>query len=630
MTSSQRQVENQLSQLHGEPYGSARTRAVEQIVRSVEADGPRETLAYAYSTLVDSYVWGGEVDKAFVPFTRWVRWFDEHPELFDDEDRYSLFWSFKWMVTHVSDYPQVPFEQIEATLEDMERRYALAGHGMNGVLLEKFRWASFRGAPETDELYRQWSTTPRDEFANCEACDPSERALYLADTGRVEEARRLLEVTLDSGASCGTEPADMLSQLAALYLELGRTTEAAGAYRRSVKHLDGATGDMAPTLARLILFLARGGQAERAVRRIETGQRLLVETDTPRSRQQLLTGVAAAARIIARTAPGHAVLLSEVPARTVEELAEWAGSRARELAAAFDARNGSDALSRELDAALALEPAASRVELAVLPVVAGTQPAGVVPEGLPARQAAQGGPSGQDLVDRADRYYAEGDGERAAHAYLEAVALFRGQDALQDAGLAEANAARCAHELEDIPGADAAYRHAIAVLRAGSSPITLVSAVVRSWVPLSFEAGTSEEALAQVEQVREEIRAAIEREDTPALRTEYAESLDTHARALATGGEHARAVALASDAAERFAALGRISDASHAFLLAGRALVELGRDEDAVYHLESAAEGFGVARQRALRGRAATDLVEALRRLGRDADAEAAAAQLQG
>src|SRR5690606_10912554 len=182
---------------------------------------------------------------------------------------------------------------------------------------------------------------------------------------------------------------------------------------------------------------------------------------------------------------------------------------------------------------------------------------------------------------------------------------FRARGDLQDAGLAEANAARCAHELEDIPGADAAYRHAIAVLRAADAPIGLVSSVARSWVPLAFEAGTSVEALTLLTALRGELAAAIAEGDSTALRTELAESLDTHARALATAGEHEQAVALASDAAERFAALGRIADASHSFLLAGKALVAAGDDTDAVYHLESAVEGFARVRDHGQRGAAA-------------------------
>ena len=57
-------------------------------------------------------------------------------------------------------------------------------------------------------------------------------------------------------------------------------------------------------------------------------------------------------------------------------------------------------------------------------------------------------------------------------------------------------------------------------------------------------------------------------------------------------------------------------------------LVAEARDEEAVFHLESAVEGFSMARDRAQRGKAATDLVEVLRRLGRAAEADEAAAGL--
>ncbi|NLF05650.1 MAG: hypothetical protein GX593_11715 [Actinomycetales bacterium] len=614
------EIDVELNRINREPYGTARSLAAEQLVRQVEAEGPHESRAYAYSTLVDSLVWGGEVEKAFVPFTRWVRWYDEHPEHFDGTDRYHLFWSFKWMVTHVSDYPHVPFEQIEATLSDMERRYALAGHGMNGVRLEQFRWAHFRGAPDTDRAYREWTTTPRDEFSNCEACDPSERALYLASTGEVAEAVRLLEVTLANDPSCGSEPEDMLSQLAMGYLELGRPVEAASAYRRASAKLGGSVGDMASTIGRLVLFLARGGQAERAVRRIEESQQLLVEADTPRGRLQFLTTVAGAMRLVAASDPALPVRLTDVPAATAAELAAWSEAQARELAAAFDVRNRTDALTRQLDKVLDLPPVPAPIDLNVIPRTTTEEPVSVAQP-----EVAATGRDGQQIIAEADRLVQREDIAGAAALYLEAVAVFRAAGALEDAGLAEANAARCAHLLEDVEGADDAYRHAVAVLRASGTDVVLVSAVARARLAVAVETGTASEALDELADLRAQLAARIEAEDSPRLRIEHAESLDSNARALAAAGVHLEAARLAGVAAERFAALGRVKDAAHAFWLAGRSFVADGQDSEAVYHLESAVEGFGMARERELRGRAATDLVEALRRLGRDADADAAA-----
>ena len=111
-----------ISRISDMPYGLARTQAAEQEARRIEEEGPYGALAYALSTLVDSMFWSGEVEKSFVPFTRMVRWWDEHPEHFDSSDRHSLFWMFKWMVADLMEFPMVPAEQIEATIADMERR----------------------------------------------------------------------------------------------------------------------------------------------------------------------------------------------------------------------------------------------------------------------------------------------------------------------------------------------------------------------------------------------------------------------------------------------------------------------------------------------------------------------------
>ena len=63
-------------------------------------------------------------------------------------------------------------------------------------------------------------------------------------------------------------------------------------------------------------------------------------------------------------------------------------------------------------------------------------------------------------------------------------------------------------------------------------------------------------------------------------------------------------------------------DAAHAFWLAGRLYDSLGNVDDAIWNLESAVEGFGIARQRGPRGDAASALVATLRAAGRDDRAE--------
>ena len=218
MSRPRHEVDHEIGAVRRMPYGQARSSAAQRLVTEVEADGPPESLAYAYATLVEAYVWGGEVEKAFVPFTRSLRWADEHPEHLDETDWHMHFWSFKWMVADLMEYPAVPAEQIERTLEDMARRYAVAGNGTDAVAHQRFVWASARGTQDTEEAYQAWVSTPRDEYSQCEACDPGDRAVHLFETGRTAEGIRLVERVLEDDPRCATEPADMLSWLALAYL----------------------------------------------------------------------------------------------------------------------------------------------------------------------------------------------------------------------------------------------------------------------------------------------------------------------------------------------------------------------------------------------------------------------------
>ncbi|MBO9569768.1 MAG: hypothetical protein J7503_13205, partial [Cellulomonas iranensis] len=109
-----------------------------------------------------------------------------------------------------------------------------------------------------------------------------------------------------------------------------------------------------------------------------------------------------------------------------------------------------------------------------------------------------------------------------------------------------------------------------------------------------------------------------------ALRTEVELPVTYPQAALA----EADAAARASRAAETYAAVDAVADASHAFWLAGRLHHAMGGVDDAIWNLESAVEGFGIARATEPRGAAASMLVDMLRAAGRDDRADEVVASL--
>lgn len=661
MTRTLDEANREISRVRGMPYGLARTQAAEQQVRVVETEGPDGARAFALSVLVDSCQWGGEVDRSFVSFARLLRWWDEHPEHFDEYDQHALFWSFKWMVSGLADFPTVPAEQIDRTLADMERRYALAGNGMDAVAYERFAWARQRGAQDVGAAYDAWVATPRDDFSQCEACDPGDRASYLISVGRLDEGIRLIERTLEDDPSCASEPADMLSILALAYLDTGRPRDAARAHRQAVAALADAMSDMAGARGRRVALLGRGGQPTRAVRAIEQDQGLLTGGDTPHDRLQFLRLVGAATTVLRRGNGDRAVRLTAVPAATVAELDEWAHAQALELAAAFDARNGTTAETDAVELAWRSEPAELPLDLDVLPT--GLLPADEARVSAPAEDSSasavasasaastapgQGRRDGRhahpdapaDPLVEAEHLVAAGDLESAAAAYLLAAAQAEEAGRLVDAGFAYAEAAHCAQVLGDDDGAAAGYAAAVARLRAGGTAPVAVVPVVVAWARAAAVTGDGEGVLAEADRIRVALDVVPAQVEDPALprdatrlaareraaaRRASADLDDAAARLLGTLGGPERLVdgaARAQRAAEAYAGVGAVADAAHAFWLAGRLHDGLGHVDEAVWNLESAMEGFEAVGRGDERVEVADVLIDVLRRSGQHTRAE--------
>lgn len=643
------------------PYGLARTQAAERVLRRLDTEGPVEVVPYALATLVDSMFWAGEAEKSFVPFTRLVRHWDEHPEHFDDHDRHALFWMFKWMVADLMEFPAVPAAQIEATIEDMARSYALEGLGLNAVMHQRFMWADELGDPvASDAAFEAWCATPRDDFSQCRSCEPGDRAAYLLTRGRYADVVTTVEGALAESARCATEPADMLSFLQLAYLALGRDADAARAHRRAVAELENATGEMAGARGRLVEFCARSGNDDAALRRIVADQALLLACETPRARLDLLVRVGTATHLVRASGGGGTVVAVALPTGaesvTVADLDDWVHGEALRLATAFDARNGTTAASRLVTGAWVAQRPDRVVDLAVLRMPAADDGASDDPDADAtagtATAGADGGVAGRPdtdaLLDAAERAASDGDLEEASARFLEASRLAEDDGRLTDAGWALANAARCAWRSSDDAGANAAFPRALSLLRAaGVAPEDLLpvladygqcaadtadATAVEAAVRVVGEHAAALDALLAAQDGVGRPETDVEgpevdpglAERTLALRRRCrAELTDLRARLLATAGDLAPAAALAEEAAEALAGLGALADAAHAFWLAGRIHRELGDLSAAAWHLESASEGFELCRDGRRRADVASELIAVLRAAGRDDEADA-------
>ncbi|MFD8812491.1 tetratricopeptide repeat protein, partial [Streptomyces sp. NPDC059627] len=349
-----------------EPEGPARNARAELLL--VEAEKLNIPLAVieALGHQLKVYNYSSEKDRMFVPFARLLRMWDERPEDFDEYETHSLHWVFKWMSAGMLDQPHVPLASIEKWLGEMEHRYRLAGHSERAVRSAEFSVAGHIGdLPRAERAYAAWLAADRDRMADCHACELHGQGGWQLKNGRDAEALELWGPVLDGEFSCAHEPHTVLASSLAPLLRLGRVDEARAHHLRGFR-LVRPMESMRGAFADHVEFCALTGNEARGLELLAERPAYFTDTGQPRSRMEFLAVVA----LLMDRLTGLGLGGQQVPgpagrAWTAGELAGHARAEALELAARFDARNGTSYVGDQLRERMAQQPLADRLPLGV-------------------------------------------------------------------------------------------------------------------------------------------------------------------------------------------------------------------------------------------------------------------------
>ena len=233
---------DRLNRAQSTPYGKAKSALLEDVVRRADAADDEDIAFYARLALVTAYVSGGEPRKSLVPFARCVADWDAAPEKYQ-RHAYTFMWCFKYAPNTLTKFPEVPLDQAYAVLDDMERRWRVAGNSMHAVHQHRWQVADHIGDAETAaEQFRLWSTAPRDDLSDCVGCDPTLKVQHLTRTGQMAEAAALAVSVLEGRLTCNEQPQQILTALLPAYVAEGMYSEAVDAHRRAYRILRGRAG----------------------------------------------------------------------------------------------------------------------------------------------------------------------------------------------------------------------------------------------------------------------------------------------------------------------------------------------------------------------------------------------------
>ena len=271
------------------PFGRRRTVRAEELTEAAEQLDDKGALVTSLFELMSAYTYAGEERKSPVVFARIVRMWDDRPEDFSEWEARQLYWRFKWVTSALLQVPEVPLAAVERWTGEMRDRYRKAGHGLQPVSAMRHHIAEHTGVGR-EHAYDLWTTRPRTDLSDCEACETRHRALHHMAMG--DEARALQEwaPVLDGGQTCMEEPYVSMAYALLPLVRAGRLDEARSHHLVGYRFARGKP-DMPNALGLHLEFCALSRNEGRGLEVLAENRSMFDVVGSPLDRLNWLTGV---------------------------------------------------------------------------------------------------------------------------------------------------------------------------------------------------------------------------------------------------------------------------------------------------------------------------------------------------
>lgn len=305
------------------PDGDAKTALLEQAVQLADRHNELIDSFELREKLISAALGAGDPRRMLVAFSWCLNQVDKHPETFE-ADR--MLWQYKWVVGHIDTFPQISRAQIDAMMDDMKARYEAQGLSLRPYYRQLHAHAMFAGEEErADVYYRKWLSAAVDDFCDCIACERAHQVEYMVWQGEDDKALALAEPILNGQLACSTVPHNTLHDLLDALMRLGRTDEAEELHKRGYPKIENELS-FVHGFGNHIRFLTLT-DPDRALALFHKHLRQAQKTTDQRNQFRFYLAGWFLFERLRRSGHEH------------EEL-KWLSAKTRELADAFDQRNG--------------------------------------------------------------------------------------------------------------------------------------------------------------------------------------------------------------------------------------------------------------------------------------------------
>lgn len=346
------EVRSALAECDGLPDGRPKVQRLESLAAEVRrtGDGPLE--AEVLLALSRAYEYSAERERMAVPFARLLQLLDRFPAELGPMSPV-IHWQLKWMTVGLIRNPAVPLETAQRWLDELDQRYRQRGYSPRPVHM--LRWLLAQGSGDETAAAAEidaWITAPRDQMADCQACERNDWGTWRAYLGDDAGALEYWAPLLAGQLTCAEEPHRVLAKSLLPLVRAGRAQDARDAFLRGYP-LARHNVSLSAAVGGHLEFCALTGNEARGLEILAEHPTWLTDTQLDTAdRLAFLTGVTVLLRRLETL--GHGLLPAGLG--TVAETAPALEAEVRELCSRYDARNRSMAVSTRVFAQLAQKP----------------------------------------------------------------------------------------------------------------------------------------------------------------------------------------------------------------------------------------------------------------------------------
>jgi tetratricopeptide (TPR) repeat protein len=310
---------------------------------------------------IDCLCFQGRLAEAYPHFSILISQLDEPNANFGTLEELSILWKYKWFLSSLPKFPNIPKAQILDILGDMERRYLqYSALTQSTIYYYKDAVYSAMGDLETALEYRakyeaseildfNWLT-----LSDCDACIQDSKVGSFLLAGNWEQAIQFAQPILSGEKKCESVPKRTYFKVALAFAKMGQMDKAALYFEKGIQLLKDERIEL-DAHRRSICYLVYTGQWEQALavfeRHFPETLDILHKSDT----FHFYSAGVLLFRYIARTQqqvnmhiPDNPFLYQSDGIYNVPEVVQLLDTAVQEIAAQFDNRNENDYYSRVL------------------------------------------------------------------------------------------------------------------------------------------------------------------------------------------------------------------------------------------------------------------------------------------